>query len=140
MSSTSMPWSIKGVSADARGLAKTAAQRAGQAIGPWLNQLIRAANQVELEAASGPSLAAVDPAPLPAPSTVSGVQWRGEIDELTKRIAKLEERAEALVGPLDQAIERIARRLDAIETRRLESPDRLESPHRLESQGLGLPS
>jgi hypothetical protein len=124
MSSTTMPWSIKGVSADARGLAKTAAARAGQSIGPWLNQLIRAANQVEREAASGHSVAALDPAPLAA--ALPQVDWRGEIDELTKRISKLEERAAALVEPLDQAVERIARRLDAIEGRRLES------------QGLGL--
>src|SRR5258708_12914600 len=66
MSSTVMPWSIKGISAEARGVAKTAAGAANQSIGPWLSQLIRAASRAEHEATTGQALAAAGPAPLPA--------------------------------------------------------------------------
>jgi hypothetical protein len=118
-----MPWSIKGVSAEARGLAKSEAERSGQSIGPWLNQLIRAASEAERAVPAGSMLASTDPAALPGPGTPAsqpGIDWRQEIERLTQRIGTLEARAAALVGPLDQAVERIARRLDAIETRRLE--------------------
>jgi hypothetical protein len=126
MSASSMPWSIKGVSAEARGIAKSEAERTGQAIGPWLNRLIRAASEVERQAADGAAAgttgAAPAPAALPVPDMprLPAIEWRQEIESLTQRIGTLEARAAALVGPLDQAVERIARRLDAIEARRLE--------------------
>ena len=44
-----MPWSVKGVSAEARAKAKQAANTSGKTIGSWLSQAIRiAANDPEL--------------------------------------------------------------------------------------------
>src|SRR5437870_2419773 len=102
MSSNVMPWSIKGVSAEARNLAKTAAGAGGEPIGPWLNQVIRAASAAERQAKSAQALARIEPAhPAALPAAPPAIDWRGEIEQLTERIAKLEQRAAALVGPLD---------------------------------------
>src|SRR5258708_18435374 len=133
MSSTVMPWSIKGISAEARGVAKTAAGAANQSIGPWLSQLIRAASRAEHEATTGQALVAADPAPLPASGAaeLARPDWRSEIETLTDRIAKLEQRAAALVGPLDHAVDRISRRLHAIEAR----PSLQEKPGTQEKLG-----
>jgi hypothetical protein len=113
MRANAMPWSIKGVSSEARTLAKSAAGAASQSIGPWLSQVIRAASRAESEAAAPASLpvaaAAAPRVPVPA------VDWRAEIEALTVRVAKLEARAVQLFDPLDQAVDRIAHRLDAIE-------------------------
>ncbi|MBA4467416.1 hypothetical protein FHK98_19695, partial [Cylindrospermopsis raciborskii CS-506_A] len=43
-----MPWSVKGVDADARETAKEAARRAGMTLGEWLNAMI-AENAAETE-------------------------------------------------------------------------------------------
>lgn len=43
--SVTIPWSVKGVSAEARQAAKDAAQAAGMTIGAWLNLAIRQADQ-----------------------------------------------------------------------------------------------
>jgi hypothetical protein len=41
MADSGMPWSIKGVSADARAAAREAAKHAGEPLGSWLMRVIR---------------------------------------------------------------------------------------------------
>jgi len=41
MADSGLPWSIKGVSADARAAAREAAKRAGLPVGAWLARTIR---------------------------------------------------------------------------------------------------
>ena len=41
MANSGIPWSIKGVSADARVAAREAAKRAGEPLGVWLARVIR---------------------------------------------------------------------------------------------------
>ncbi len=41
MTKVNMPWSLKGVSPEARRAAKAAAQRAGVPLGVWLSRVIR---------------------------------------------------------------------------------------------------
>jgi len=41
MAKANMPWSLKGVSPEARRAAKVAAQRAGVPLGVWLSRVIR---------------------------------------------------------------------------------------------------
>lgn len=43
MSNTIMPWSVKGVTDEARAIAKAKAQESGLTIGAWLSELIAAA-------------------------------------------------------------------------------------------------
>jgi len=41
MADSGVPWSIKGISADGRALARDAAKRAGMPLGTWLARVIR---------------------------------------------------------------------------------------------------
>lgn len=41
MANSGIPWSIKGVSAEARAAAREAAKRAGEPLGVWLARMIR---------------------------------------------------------------------------------------------------
>ncbi len=52
----SMPWSVKGVSLEARLAAKASARAAGLTVGEWLCQVIRATAAAEDAATPGDSL------------------------------------------------------------------------------------
>jgi len=47
MANSGIPWSIKGVSADARVAAREAAKRAGEPLGVWLARVIRDTADIE---------------------------------------------------------------------------------------------
>jgi hypothetical protein len=47
MANSGIPWSIKGVSADARAAAREAAKRAGEPLGVWLARVIRDTAEAE---------------------------------------------------------------------------------------------
>ena len=47
MANTGVPWSIKGVSTDARAAAREAAKQAGEPLGVWLARVIRVTAEAE---------------------------------------------------------------------------------------------
>jgi hypothetical protein len=47
MVNSGIPWSIKGISADARAAAREAAKRAGEPLGVWLARAIRETAEAE---------------------------------------------------------------------------------------------
>ena len=53
MANSGIPWSIKGVSADARVAAREAAKRAGEPLGVWLARVIRDTADTEARERSG---------------------------------------------------------------------------------------
>lgn len=110
-----MPWSIKGVSADARKIAKGAAMAAGEPMGIWLSRLIDAASAARLGQATQVVLRPEPPVPAPA-------ELRVDIEALAQRLASVERRIRESVHPLDQALAQIGRRLEALEAPALPSP------------------
>ena len=111
-----MPWSIKGVSAEARKIAKTAAMSAGEPMGVWLSRLIDAASAQRLGQANQ---VVVRPEPqVPAPADL-----RVDIEALTQRLAAAERRMLEAIQPLDHALSQIGRRLEVLEAPQLPAPD-----------------
>jgi hypothetical protein len=51
-----IPWSIKGVSADARAAAREAAKRSGEPLGAWLARIIRETAEAEAREREGSDL------------------------------------------------------------------------------------
>jgi hypothetical protein len=111
-----MPWSIKGVSADARKIAKAAAMASGEAMGVWLSRLIEAASAVKLGQANQVALRPDPPVPAPA-------ELRVDIEALSQRLATAERRIREQMEPLDRALAQIGRRLEALEAPALPPPE-----------------
>ncbi len=112
-----MPWSIKGVSAEARKIAKAAAMAEGEPMGVWLSRLIDAAAAAKLGqpgALEGGALAMRPEAP---------AELRVDIEALTQRLTGVERRIRESLQPLDQALSHIARRLEALEAPALPPPE-----------------
>ena len=91
-----LPWSIKGVTADARARAKAAAKRDGLTMGAWLSQAI--------ESGDGAPPAADVGAPV-APADIEA------------RLDALEARMVALAAPLHEVIAQLSGRLSQLEDR-----------------------
>jgi localization factor PodJL len=92
-----MPWSIKGVSAEARTLAKAAAAREGLTMGEWVSRAIqRRGGQSDISTSS--AAGGVDP-------------------HLQQKIQALETRMVTLAEPLDMVIKQIEQRISALEVR-----------------------
>ena len=111
-----MPWSIKGVSAEARKIAKTAAMASGEPMGVWLSRLIDAASAQRLGQANQVVVRPEPPVPAPA-------ELRVDIEALTQRPAAVERRMLEAIQPLDQALSQIGRRLEVLEAPPLPAPD-----------------
>lgn len=109
-----MPWSIKGVSAEARTLAKAAAAREGLTMGEWVSRAIhRRGGQSDIST----STVTADPAPLgaaplPEPPAAGGVD-----PHVQQKIQALETRMVTLAEPLDMVIKQIEQRISALEVR-----------------------
>lgn len=122
MDNANLPWSIKGISPEARSAAKEHAAESGQPMGAWLSQIIHSVSQQERDEAMGgpPAMASAILPPISAekskPYDDAGFdEAHGDLAALAKRIAKAERWTARSVGPLRQAIDEIARRLDALE-------------------------
>lgn len=118
-----MPWSIKGVSADARKIAKSAAMSAGEPMGVWLSRLIDAASAQRLGQANQVVVRPEPPVPAPA-------ELRVDIEALSQRLASIERRMLDALQPLDTALSQIGKRLEVLEAPQLPAPDprRSEKP------------
>lgn len=108
-----MPWSIKGVSPEAREAARKAVESTDMTMGEWLSEAIRAVALEEGRAASAPEAVAVQPAVAP-----------DRLEPLAERIAAAERRTALMVAPLHELLETIARRLEGLESRLPPAPVR----------------
>ncbi|MEX2453566.1 MAG: hypothetical protein WD470_02615 [Rhodospirillaceae bacterium] len=138
-----MPWSLKGISDEAREYAKYASAEADMPVGSWLSAVIHAAAREDL-------LAAAEEHPEAADSMLAGrsgntieraVEFvssfgmepegpvrdedliedpdflQAEIDALERRLAEAETRTDEAAGPLVREIERLQQRLDRLRSR-----------------------
>lgn len=114
MSKPVLPWSLKGVSPEAREIAKKAAAQHGMTIGEWVSRAIRDVGPDQEPATAPGNVTALDEAPL-----TGGAETDGDVvrDAVRKRIYESEERVAHMVGPLQEIIERLSRRLTRIEER-----------------------
>ena len=106
-----MPWSIKGVSSEARTLAKAAAAREGVTMGEWVSQAIRRRSQPIASEA-------IDAGP-PSDQAVNSEAINAHIQQ---QIQALEARMVNLAKPLDEVITQLAQRIDALEARLRQQP------------------
>jgi len=116
MNKPSSPWSIKGVTPVARDAAKEGARISQQPLGKWLSQVIRVTSEAE-----GASPATDDGTVSPADtkfiaSPSSAITWQEAVVRIEARISESERNAAASVVPVEDALGRIAERLQAIET------------------------
>ncbi len=122
-SKSNMPWSVKGVSKEARDAVKKAAAEQGITMGEWLTQAIRADGESQ-EGPADPGPQSVAAAPTtelessgddgPSPLAMSSDTLRAAIAE---RIVESELRLLAVVEPLQDIIEQLAARIEALEDR-----------------------
>lgn len=135
-----MPWSVKGVSPEARELAKSATSRDGETMGEWLSDVIRRVGAAQAAGRSlsapnrralqvmpgrrpigesrrpGPSVPAEVPpaAAAPAPDTVDE---EALVALVAERIERTENRLAGLMESLEDIIGRLAHRLEHLEDR-----------------------
>lgn len=101
-----MPWSIKGVSPEAREAARKAVESGDMTMGEWLSEAIRSVAAEERGVSSAPEPAA-------APTEIT----EDRLEPLAERIATAERRTALMVAPLHELLETIARRLEGLESR-----------------------
>lgn len=119
MSKPVLPWSLKGVSPEAREIAKKAAAQQGITIGEWVSRAIRDVGP-DQESGSAPE---VGPAATEvSPSGSSEMDVEAVREAVRARIYDSEERVAHMVGPLQEIIERLSRRLTRIEEKVEDSP------------------
>lgn len=114
MSKPVLPWSLKGVSPEAREIAKKAAAQQGMTIGEWVSRAIRDVGPDQEPATVPESAPALGEGPLSGGAETDGDTVR---DAVRTRIYESEERVAHMVGPLQEIIERLSRRLTRIEER-----------------------
>jgi len=114
MSKPVLPWSLKGVSPEAREIAKKAAAQQGMTIGEWVSLAIRDVGPDQEPAAVSENAPVLDEAPLYGSAETDGDAVR---EAVRARIYESEERVAHMVGPLQEIIERLSRRLTRIEER-----------------------
>ena len=108
-----MPWSIKGVSPEAREAARKAVESTDMTMGEWLSEAIREVALEERGAVSMPEAVPAQPAVAP-----------DRLEPLAERISAAERRTALMVAPLHELLETIARRLEGLESRLPPAPVR----------------
>jgi localization factor PodJL len=107
LSTTHLPWSVKGVEPEAREAAKIAARRANLTLGAWLSRSIRAAAAQELGSDRPPDAAA---AQLPAPpNKVLLEAIQSQTEAMRQAVASA---ADSALQPIASKIEAIAGRIE----------------------------
>lgn len=115
MNDRKIPWSLKGVSDDAREAARAAAEAEGMTVGAWLDLAIRNAAGRELGANDGPAKPPVDdPAAAPA-APAADDPLLAAIRGIARQIDDADARARASVEPLAEAVDELRRRLEKME-------------------------
>ena len=107
------PWSIKGVSVEARDFVRTAAAERGITIGEWLTTVIQ--NETKAFDSTGDSQQKNNDV-FKAPQMLTEVPKRAE-DSLLKKLDETEGRVLEAVKPLREIVLRLSLRLEALESR-----------------------
>lgn len=103
------PWSVKGVSEEAREAARSAAAVSDLAIGAWIDHAIR-------DATANPNQSPAIPPPPNGPAGTTSVG--AAIAELEDTITNSQSVVAATVGPVRDALEDLALRIDTLERHR----------------------
>ena len=107
------PWSIKGVSVEARDFVRTAAAERGITIGEWLTNVIQ--NETKGFESTGDSQQKTNDV-FKTPQMVTEVPKRAE-DSLLKKLDETEGRVLEAVKPLREIVLKLSLRLEALESR-----------------------
>ena len=107
------PWSIKGVSVEARDFVRTAAAERGITIGEWLTNVIQ--NETKAFESTGDSQQKTNDV-FKTPQMVTEVPKRAE-DSLLKKLDETEGRVLEAVKPLRESVLKLSLRLEALENR-----------------------
>jgi len=120
-----IPWSVKGVSKEARAAAKKAAASEGVTMGEWLSRAIRTAGNDSSVVSTTQTGIAV-PAALALPASRDVVTSTGSIEALrhsiSDRIAQSEVRILGVAEPIQEIIQQLASRIESLESRTLGLP------------------
>ena len=107
------PWSIKGVSVEARDLVRTAAAERGITMGEWLTNVIQ--NETKAFESTGDSQQKTNDV-FKTPQMVTEIPKRAE-DSLLKKLDETEGRVLEAVKPLREIVLKLSLRLEALESR-----------------------
>ena len=107
------PWSIKGVSVEARDFVRTAAAERGITMGEWLTNVIQ--NETKAFESTGDSQQKTNDV-FKTPQMVKEVPKRAE-DSLLKKLDETEGRVLEAVKPLREILLKLSLRLEALESR-----------------------
>ena len=107
------PWSIKGVSLEARDFVRTAAAERGITIGEWLTTVIQ--NETKAFDSTGDRQQKTNDV-FKTPQMVTEVPKRAE-DSLLKKLDETEGRVLEAVKPLREILLKLSLRLEALESR-----------------------
>ena len=107
------PWSIKGVSVEARDFVRTAAAERGITMGEWLTNVIQ--NETKAFESTGDSQQKTNDV-FKTPQMVTEVPKRAE-DSLLKKLDETEGRVLEAVKPLREIVLKLSLRLEALESR-----------------------
>ena len=107
------PWSIKGVSVEARDFVRTAAAERGITMGEWLTNVIQ--NETKAFDSTGDSQQKTNDV-FKTPQMVTEVPKRAE-DSLLKKLDETEGRVLEAVKPLREILLKLSLRLEALESR-----------------------
>ena len=107
------PWSIKGVSVEARDFVRTAAAERGITMGEWLTNVIQ--NETKAFESTGDSQQKTNDV-FKTPQMVTEVPKRAE-DSLLKKLDETEGRVSEAVKPLREILLKLSLRLEALESR-----------------------
>ena len=107
------PWSIKGVSVEARDFVRTAAAERGITMGEWLTNVIQ--NETKAFESTGDSQQKTDDV-FKTPEMVTEVPKRAE-DSLLKKLDETEGRVLEAMKPLREILLKLSLRLEALESR-----------------------
>ena len=115
-------WNIKGVSPVAQDAAKKGARISRQPLGRWLSQVIHKTSADERGEPVTPSEWDTQTGAASAAPPSSAATWQEAVAQLEVRIAEIERQPTAPVLPVENALVRIADRLDALEIYVLRRP------------------
>ena len=107
------PWSIKGVSVEARDFVRTAAAERGITMGEWLTNVIQ--NETKAFESTGDSQQKTNDV-FKTPQMVTEVPKRAE-DSLLKKLDETEGRVLEAVKPLREILLKLSLRLEVLESR-----------------------
>ena len=107
------PWSIKGVSVEARDFVRTAAAERGITMGEWLTNVIQ--NETKAFESTGDSQQKTNDVSK-TPQMLTEVPERAE-DSLLKKLDETEGRVLEAVKPLREIVLKLSLRLEALESR-----------------------